>query len=93
MKIFYDPKIFYLQKFGGISRYFINLANEISKSHDARLIAPISLNNYLDLNIYLVKYIVIYKFVKVYQYVLQIFNWLYHYLNYHTRDKNYDTNF
>lgn len=50
MKIFYDPKIFYLQKFGGISRYFINLANEISKSHDVRLIAPISLNNYLDLN-------------------------------------------
>ena len=36
MKIIYDHKIFYLQKYGGISNYFINLCNKVKLSHDAK---------------------------------------------------------
>ena len=32
MKILYDYKIFYQQRFGGISSYFYNLANELKKT-------------------------------------------------------------
>ena len=48
MKIIYDHKIFYLQKYGGISNYFINLCNKVKLSHDAKIIAPIHVNNYLE---------------------------------------------
>ena len=48
MKILYDPKIFYLQKYGGISKYFINLCNKVKLSHDVKIIAPIYTNSYLD---------------------------------------------
>ena len=48
MKILYDHKIFYLQKYGGISNYFINLCERIKLSHNAKIIAPIYTNNYLE---------------------------------------------
>jgi glycosyltransferase involved in cell wall biosynthesis len=48
VKIIYDHKIFYLQKYGGISNYFINLCNKVKLSHDAKIIAPIHVNNYLE---------------------------------------------
>ena len=48
MKIFYDHKIFYLQKFGGISKYFINICDKIKSNHDIKIIAPIHTNYYLD---------------------------------------------
>lgn len=48
MKILYDHKIFYLQKYGGISNYFINLCKKIKLSHDVKIIAPIYTNNYLE---------------------------------------------
>ena len=48
-KIFYDPEIFFLQRFGGISKYFINLLNHIEKNKfSPRIIAPISNNFYLE---------------------------------------------
>lgn len=50
MKILYDPKVFYIQKYGGVSKYFVNLSKEISKYHDARIISPIYLNHYIDEN-------------------------------------------
>ena len=31
MKILFDYKIFYQQRYGGISNYFYNLANELEK--------------------------------------------------------------
>ncbi len=42
MNIFYDIDIFVIQKFGGISRYFIELANSINDSSSANIKAKIS---------------------------------------------------
>jgi glycosyltransferase involved in cell wall biosynthesis len=48
-KIYYDPKIFYLQKYGGISRYFINLVKNLDKNcYQPKIIAPIFINKYLS---------------------------------------------
>ncbi len=48
INIFYDPQIFYLQKFGGISKYFINLVSNIDQEKFLpKIIAPISTNYYL----------------------------------------------
>jgi glycosyltransferase involved in cell wall biosynthesis len=45
MKIAISSTIFFNQKFGGISRYFINLSNEFDKSKlEYKIIAPISKN-------------------------------------------------
>ena len=45
MKIAISNTIFFYQKFGGISRYFINLSNEFDKSKlEYKIIAPISKN-------------------------------------------------
>jgi glycosyltransferase involved in cell wall biosynthesis len=45
MKIAISNTIFFIQKFGGISRYFINLSNEFDKSKlEYKIIAPISKN-------------------------------------------------
>lgn len=47
--VVYDYQIFVLQKYGGISRYFCELAKNFSKSSNlkARIIAPLHYNNYL----------------------------------------------
>ena len=47
-KVFYDPQIFYLQKFGGISKYYINLIRNLNKGLiSPKIVAPITINNYL----------------------------------------------
>jgi hypothetical protein len=49
MKILYDYKIFYQQRFGGISSYFYNLANELEKTDNQFLFySPIHKNFYLN---------------------------------------------
>ena len=50
MKIFFDHKIFTLQNYGGPSRYFVNLVNELNKinSINAKIYAPIHINHYLS---------------------------------------------
>ncbi len=50
MKILYDHRIFYLQKFGGISKYFIKVIEQIQKTQNTKIIAPIHINNYLEEN-------------------------------------------
>ena len=52
MKILFDYKIFYQQKFGGISNYFYNLGSELLNfPENVKFISPIHKNNYLkDLN-------------------------------------------
>ena len=52
MKVFFDYQIFYLQKYGGISRYFIELANELNKLQNvsSKIIAPYHHNFYLEEN-------------------------------------------
>ena len=49
MKILLDYKIFYQQQYGGISNYFFNLGNEISKlNEDIKIYSPIHKNLYLE---------------------------------------------
>lgn len=48
MKILFDYQIFYAQKFGGISRYFVNLASKMNDfGEDVRICAPIHKNCFL----------------------------------------------
>ena len=49
MKIYFDHKIFFLQKYGGISKYFIKLAENLSKigNNQIKIISPIYVNEYL----------------------------------------------
>jgi glycosyltransferase involved in cell wall biosynthesis len=51
MRIAYDYQTFTLQSYGGISRYFTKLADELTKmDQDVRIFSPIHRNNYaLDL--------------------------------------------
>jgi len=49
MKIFFDYKIFYQQRFGGISNYFFNLGQELIKlNQDVLFLSPLHKNNYLN---------------------------------------------
>ncbi len=47
MKIYYDYQIFLHQKFGGISKYYINLINHLDSSIEKLIIAPLHKNYYL----------------------------------------------
>jgi glycosyltransferase involved in cell wall biosynthesis len=47
MKIYYDYQIFLHQKFGGISKYYINLINNLEQDIDKLIIAPFHKNYYL----------------------------------------------
>ena len=40
MKIYYDYQIFFHQKFGRISKYFINLVNNLDNKTEKLIIAP-----------------------------------------------------
>ena len=48
MKIYYDYQIFLHQKFGGISKYYINLINNLDPDISKLIIAPFHKNYYLD---------------------------------------------
>lgn len=50
MNVYFDYQIFYLQRYGGISRYFFELANELNKitSCSSQIVAPFHSNNYLQ---------------------------------------------
>lgn len=49
MKIAYDNQIFNLQKYGGISRYIVNLAKSVSKNkNEVRIFAGIHQNGYIN---------------------------------------------
>lgn len=49
MKIAYDNQIFNLQKYGGISRYIVNLAKSVSKNkNEVRVFAGIHQNGYVN---------------------------------------------
>lgn len=49
MRIAYDHQVFAQQRFGGISRYFVELAANLAATgeHDIRVIAPLYQNEYL----------------------------------------------
>lgn len=49
MQILFTPDIFNVQQFGGISRYFVRLAEELNAlGQDAQIIAPYHVNDYLN---------------------------------------------
>jgi glycosyltransferase involved in cell wall biosynthesis len=47
MVILYDSKIFQLQKYGGISRYFVNLIQRVVREERVVVSASLHVNNYL----------------------------------------------
>ena len=47
MKILYDHDIFYIQKVGGVSKYFLEIFSIIKKFHEVKIVAPIYINEYL----------------------------------------------
>ena len=49
MKIIFDPQIFGWQKYGGISRYYTELASRLRVEHEDQvtIVAPIYVNKYL----------------------------------------------
>lgn len=50
MNVYFDYQIFYLQKYGGISKYFVELAKELAtlQACDPKIIAPFHQNTYLS---------------------------------------------
>jgi glycosyltransferase involved in cell wall biosynthesis len=50
MRIAFDPQVFLLQEYGGISRYVCSLARQLAAypDVDARIIAPLHYNRHLD---------------------------------------------
>lgn len=47
MKIVYDSQIFRAQAYGGISRYFVNLAQRVAREEQVVVSASLYINNYL----------------------------------------------
>lgn len=49
MKIAFDYQVFFAQKYGGISRYYIELVNNLlDQKQQARIFSPVHKNHYLD---------------------------------------------
>lgn len=50
MRIVYDHQIFTTQEYGGISRYFFELADNVAKAQEAdiRIVSPLYVNSYLE---------------------------------------------
>jgi glycosyltransferase involved in cell wall biosynthesis len=49
MRIAFDWQIFCIQSYGGVSRYFVRLAEKLlAEGHDIRIFAPLHQNRYVD---------------------------------------------
>lgn len=48
MKIAYNSQIFRMQQYGGISRYFVNLAQRVAREEQVVISAPLYINEYLS---------------------------------------------
>ena len=84
MKIAYDYTAFLLQKYGGVTKYFVELVKNISLNHDVKIIAPININIYateLEKEIFS-----LIRLKKIPRFGSKISN----YLNYIDRDKFHD---
>ena len=46
MKIIFDYQVFLIQKYGGVSKYIINLDKELNLSDESKIIAPVFINKY-----------------------------------------------
>ena len=73
MKVFFDHRIFLLQKYGGISKYISKLNQYLAyKNVNSIIVSPISINSYLEKK--KENEIVHLRFKKVYKYCNKIFN-------------------
>ena len=73
MKVFFDHRIFLLQKYGGISKYISKLNQYLAyKNVNSIIVSPISINAYLEKK--KENEIVHLRFKKVYKYCNKIFN-------------------
>ena len=45
IKILYDPEIFFLQKYGGVSRYFFELLSNFNKDSDIEFVLPLKFSD------------------------------------------------
>lgn len=77
--VFYDHQIFLKQKYGGPSRYFVELHNHLDPNiFKKKIIAPIHINRYLknsdvnDKNIFLYKKLFFNNFLKKYNQILTL---------------------
>ena len=48
MKIAFDHTIFLIQKYGGISRYFLELQKKLELTDNIKIFCPIYLNNHIS---------------------------------------------
>lgn len=48
MKIAYNSQIFQMQEYGGISRYFVNLAQRVARKEHVTVLASLNVNYYLS---------------------------------------------
>tara|TARA_B100000686_G_scaffold348727_1_gene440484 strand:+ start:179 stop:1273 length:1095 start_codon:yes stop_codon:yes gene_type:complete len=56
MKIAFDHTIFLIQKYGGVSRYFCEVFNNLKKKHQTKILSPFYQNNFLkDYNLDVLK--------------------------------------
>ena len=71
MKIAFDHTIFFMQKYGGISRYFLELQKKIQLTNSIKICCPIYLNNYISNRKDVLKFQ-----VKKFQDIPQIIKWI-----------------
>ena len=73
MKVFFDHRIFLLQKYGGISRYIVNLNKLLNQEKiNSKICAPITINHYL--NAQNENKINHFHFNKIYRYCTKLLN-------------------
>jgi len=71
MKIAFDHTIFLIQKYGGISRYFLELQKKMQLMNDVKILSPIYLNNYIAEERNILKFL---KIKKIPKYSTQLLN-------------------
>ena len=71
MRILYDFRIFNLQEYGGVSKYFLKVSDQLSAYNSVKVITPIYINKYIkDLKKkYLIKYLYL---IKKYKYTTKV---------------------
>ena len=76
MKIAYDHTIFLIQRYGGISRYFLELQKKIKSIADVKILSPIYLNDYISKEKNIYKLLKIKKIPKYSTQLLNKFNFI-----------------
>ena len=81
MKIAFDHTIFLIQKYGGISRYFIELQKKLLINNNVKILSPIYLNDYLKNEKNCLKLFKIEKIPKFSTQLINKFNYIFNEVN------------